>query len=129
VYAQIGLVMLVGLAAKNAILIVEYAKVRYEHGLSLRDASIDAARIRFRPILMTSFAFIFGVLPLVVASGAGSAARHALGTSVFGGMIAATVLGVLGIPVFFAAIERLTERRRAARRVRTEREAPQETHA
>jgi HAE1 family hydrophobic/amphiphilic exporter-1/multidrug efflux pump len=129
VYAQIGLVMLVGLAAKNAILIVEYARVRYEHGLSLRDAAIDAARIRFRPILMTSFAFIFGVLPLVVATGAGSAARHALGTSVFGGMIAATVLGVLGIPVFFAAIERLTERRRAGRRARPALGAPQETHA
>jgi hydrophobe/amphiphile efflux-1 (HAE1) family protein len=114
VYAQIGLVMLVGLAAKNAILIVEYAKVRYEHGLSLSDAAVEGARIRFRPILMTSLAFIFGVLPLVIATGAGSAARHALGTSVFGGMIAATVLGVVFIPVFFAGIERLTERRRRA---------------
>jgi multidrug efflux pump subunit AcrB len=125
VYAQIGLVMLVGLAAKNAILIVEYAKVRYEHGLSLADAAAEGARIRFRPILMTSFAFIFGVLPLVVAAGAGSAARHALGTSVFGGMIAATLLGVVFIPVFFAGIERLTERRRRARTTGT----PRELHA
>jgi multidrug efflux pump subunit AcrB len=113
VYAQIGLVMIVGLAAKNAILIVEYAKVRYEQGLPLAEAAVEGARIRLRPILMTSFAFIFGVLPLVVASGAGSAARHALGTSVFGGMIAATVLGVVLIPVFFVGIEQLTERRQA----------------
>ncbi|MFL5394686.1 MAG: efflux RND transporter permease subunit [Myxococcales bacterium] len=126
VYAQIGLVMLVGLAAKNAILIVEYAKVRYEQGLSLGDAAVEGARIRFRPILMTSFAFIFGVLPLVVATGAGSAARHALGTSVFGGMVAATILGVLFIPIFFAGIEQITERR--SRRTRTS-EAVQEQHA
>jgi hydrophobe/amphiphile efflux-1 (HAE1) family protein len=125
VYAQIGLVMLVGLAAKNAILIVEYAKVRYQQGLSLAEAAIEGARIRFRPILMTSFAFIFGVLPLVVATGAGSGARHALGTSVFGGMLAATVLGVLFIPVFFVGIERLTERRRRTREARS----GQELHA
>jgi multidrug efflux pump subunit AcrB len=111
VYAQIGLVMLVGLAAKNAILIVEYARVRFQHGLTVEDAAVEGARIRFRPILMTSFAFIFGVLPLVVATGAGSAARHALGTSVFGGMIAATVLGVLAIPAYFAGIEGLSGRR------------------
>jgi hydrophobe/amphiphile efflux-1 (HAE1) family protein len=112
VYAQIGLVMLVGLAAKNAILIVEFAKVRYERGLKLTEAAIEGARIRFRPILMTSFAFIFGVLPLVIAHGAGSAARHSLGTSVFGGMIIATLLGVLFVPVFFVAVETLTERRK-----------------
>jgi HAE1 family hydrophobic/amphiphilic exporter-1/multidrug efflux pump len=125
VYAQIGLVMLVGLAAKNAILIVQYAKVRYEQGFSLAEAAVEGARIRFRPILMTSFAFIFGVLPLVIATGAGSGARHALGTSVFGGMLAATVLGVLFIPVFFVGIERLSERRRRTRAVRP----GQEVHA
>ncbi len=111
VYAQIGLVMVVGLAAKNAILIVEFAKVRYEHGDSIRHAAFEGARIRFRPILMTSFAFIFGVLPLVIATGAGSAARHSLGTSVLGGMIAATILGVLFVPTFFALIEELPWKR------------------
>ncbi len=105
IYAQIGFVMVIGLAAKNAILIVEFAKVRYEHGADLRTAALEGARVRLRPILMTSFAFIFGVLPLVIASGAGSAARHSLGTSVFGGMLAATILGVLFIPVFFVVVE------------------------
>ena len=109
VYAQIGFVMVVGLAAKNAILIVEFAKARHESGASIEDAALEGARIRFRPILMTSFAFIFGVLPLVIASGAGSAARHALGTSVFGGMIAATFLGVLFVPVYFVVAEALSE--------------------
>jgi multidrug efflux pump subunit AcrB len=113
VYAQIGLVMVVGLAAKNAILIVEFAKVRYEEGgESLLEAAVEGARIRFRPILMTSFAFIFGVLPLVIASGAGSNARHSLGTSVLGGMLLATVLGVLFVPVFFVVVERLGWKRK-----------------
>lgn len=118
VYAQIGLVMLVGLSAKNAILIVEYAKVRYDRGLRLNEAAAEGSRIRLRPILMTSFAFIFGVLPLMIATGAGSAARHALGTSVFGGMIAATVLGVLFIPVLFVVSEAITERRKRAEAAR-----------
>ncbi|MFO7727841.1 MAG: multidrug efflux RND transporter permease subunit [Desulfonatronovibrio sp.] len=104
VYAQIGLVMLIGLAAKNAVLIVEYAKMSHDKGSTVMDAALEAARIRFRPILMTSLAFIFGVLPLVLATGAGAAARHALGTSVFFGMIAATFLGVVFVPFLYVMI-------------------------
>ncbi|CCO23475.1 efflux RND transporter permease subunit [Maridesulfovibrio hydrothermalis] len=104
VYAQIGLIMLIGLAAKNAILIVEFAKQKYEHGMPLVQAAMEAAHQRFRPILMTSFAFILGVIPLMLAKGAGSASRHALGTSVFAGMIAATILGVLFVPLFYVQL-------------------------
>jgi multidrug efflux pump subunit AcrB len=111
IYVQIGLVMLLGLAAKNAILIVEFARTkRRTERLPLQDAAVAAAQLRFRPILMTSFAFILGVLPLVVASGAGSAARHSLGTAVFGGMLAATFCGVLLVPVLYVAVERPLER-------------------
>jgi len=105
VYAQVGLVMLIGLAAKNAIMIVEYAKEKHDAGMSLMEAAKAAAALRFRPILMTSFAFILGVIPLVRASGAGSSSRHALGTSVFGGMIAATLLGVLVVPSLYTAVQ------------------------
>ncbi|HEX5482899.1 MAG TPA: multidrug efflux RND transporter permease subunit [Terriglobia bacterium] len=112
VYAQIGLVVLVGLAAKNAILIVEFAKTRYEHGLSLFDATVEGSRVRFRPILMTSFAFIFGVLPLAIATGAGSNSRHSLGTSVVAGMIAATVLAVLFVPAYYVMVQGLTRKKK-----------------
>jgi HAE1 family hydrophobic/amphiphilic exporter-1 len=111
VYAQIGLVVLIGLTAKNAILIVEYAKDGYESGKSLVDAALEAARLRLRPILMTSFAFIFGCLPLWVASGAGASARKMLGTAVVSGMTAATLLGVFFIPTLFVFVERLGSRK------------------
>jgi hydrophobe/amphiphile efflux-1 (HAE1) family protein len=117
VYFQIGLVTVVGLAAKNAILIVEFATELRATGLSVREAAVEAGRERFRPILMTSFAFILGVLPLVVAGGAGAASRHSIGTSVFAGMLTATTVGIFFIPLFFAVIRGLSERglrRRAA---------------
>ena len=114
VYSQIGFVMLIGLAAKNAILIVEFAKRRREEGLPVVEAAMEAGRLRLRPILMTAFAFIFGVLPLMFASGAGAASRQSLGTAVFGGMVAATVLTLIFVPVFYALIERAREGREAA---------------
>jgi HAE1 family hydrophobic/amphiphilic exporter-1 len=110
VYSQIGFVMLIGLSAKNAILIVEFAKRRRQEGLSIVEAAMEAARLRLRPILMTAFAFILGVVPLMVASGAGAASRQSIGTTVFGGMLAATLLTLLFVPVFYAVIERLRER-------------------
>jgi hydrophobe/amphiphile efflux-1 (HAE1) family protein len=113
VYTQIGIVTLIGLAAKNAILIVEFAKLRLEEGMSVFDAAIEAAHLRLRPILMTSFAFILGVVPLVIATGAGAASRRALGTAVFGGMLAATLLAVFVVPVLFVAIERIAGARQA----------------
>jgi len=101
VYFQIGLVTLLGLAAKNAILIVEYAVLKHHEGLSTSAAALEAARLRFRPILMTSLAFILGVLPLAISTGAGAGARHAVGTGVMGGMLAATFLAIFFIPLFF----------------------------
>ncbi len=110
VYAQIGLVMLIGLAAKNAILIVEFAKMRREKGDAPAEAAVTASILRFRPILMTSFAFILGVVPMLVATGAGAASRHALGTAVFGGMLAATILGVYFVPALYCFIQRTVDR-------------------
>jgi HAE1 family hydrophobic/amphiphilic exporter-1 len=113
VFAQIGLVMLIGMSAKNAILIVEFAKMKADEGLSAFDAAMAAARNRFRPILMTAFSFILGVLPLLVASGAGAEARKVMGMTVFSGMLAATVLGVLVVPALFVMVERLSGRDKA----------------
>jgi hydrophobe/amphiphile efflux-1 (HAE1) family protein len=114
VYGEIGLVMLIGLSAKNAILIVEFAKRLREEGKAVLDAAMEAAKLRLRPILMTALAFILGVVPLAVAAGAGAASRQSLGTTVFGGMLASTVLGLVFTPVFYVSIQRLRERRRPA---------------
>jgi hydrophobe/amphiphile efflux-1 (HAE1) family protein len=109
VYSQIGFVMLIGLSAKNAILIVEFAKHLREQGFGIVEAAMEAGRLRLRPILMTAFAFILGVVPLMIATGAGAASRQSIGTTVFGGMLAATILTLLFVPVFYAVIERLRE--------------------
>jgi HAE1 family hydrophobic/amphiphilic exporter-1 len=110
VYTQIGLIMLIGLSAKNAILIVEYAKDEYEHGKSIVEAALTAARIRFRPIIMTAFAFILGCVPLWTASGSGAVSRRVLGTAVIGGMLAATLISIFLIPVMFDIVESLSTR-------------------
>ncbi|MEC4890992.1 MAG: multidrug efflux RND transporter permease subunit [Nitrospira sp.] len=114
IYFQIGLVTLIGLSAKNAILIVEFANTRYEAGRPLIDSAIDAARLRFRPIIMTSMAFIFGMFPLVMARGAGAASRQSIGTGVLGGMLAATFLAIFFVPLFYVLIRTLSTRRPAA---------------
>jgi hydrophobic/amphiphilic exporter-1 (mainly G- bacteria), HAE1 family len=108
VYSQIGLVMLIGLAAKNAILIVEFAKDEYEKGKPLADAALTGARLRLRPILMTSLAFIFGCIPLWTASGAGAVARQIMGTTVIGGMLAASALGIFFVPAVFCVVEKFS---------------------
>lgn len=113
VYTQIGIVLLIGLATKNAILIVEFARELHAQGQSIVDAAVNAARLRFRPILMTALTFIFGVIPLVVASGAGAASQRAVGTAVFGGMVAATFFSLVFVPVFYVVCQGLSELRRA----------------
>ncbi len=110
IYTQVGLVLLVGLGAKNAILIVEFAKANRERGMDIIESVVEASRLRLRPILMTAFAFILGVLPLVHATGAGAASRQAIGTAVFYGMIGNTFLGLIFTPVLYVAITRLSER-------------------
>ena len=111
VYAQIGLVMLIGLAAKNAILIVEFAKLAHERGASIVEGALRGARLRLRPILMTSFSFILGMLPLALATGAGAGARQSLGNTVVPGMLFATMIGIFVIPVFYVVIQRISERK------------------
>jgi HAE1 family hydrophobic/amphiphilic exporter-1/multidrug efflux pump len=131
VYFQIGLVTLLGLAAKNAILIVEFAVLKREQGLSASGAAVEAARLRFRPILMTSLAFILGVLPLVFSSGAGAGARHSAGTGVMGGMIAATFLAIFFVPMFFKLFtdRHLTEKRSSTELKEEAKHARNITHA
>jgi HAE1 family hydrophobic/amphiphilic exporter-1 len=107
VFAQIGLIMLIGLAAKNAILIVEFAKMEYEKGKPLVEAALSAAKLRLRPILMTAFAFILGVVPLLTATGAGAEARKVIGATVFFGMLIATILGVLLVPMLYVVTEKV----------------------
>jgi HAE1 family hydrophobic/amphiphilic exporter-1 len=110
IYGQIGLILLIGLASKNAILIVEFAKKNRESGMSIIDSATQAAKLRLRPILMTAFAFILGVMPLLIANGAGANSRHSIGTTVFGGMLAATFLSLVFVPVFYIVIESLREK-------------------
>ena len=114
VYSEIGFVMLIGLSAKNAILIVEFARHLREKGMGIVEAAMEAGQLRLRPILMTAFAFIFGVIPLMLASGAGAASRQSIGTTVFGGMLAATILSLGFVPVFYAVIEKFRSREKAS---------------
>jgi HAE1 family hydrophobic/amphiphilic exporter-1 len=111
-YTQVGLVLMIALASKNSILIVEFARDLHRSGMSIADAAVEATRRRFRPILMTSFAFILGVAPLVIAFGAGSASQRAIGTVVFGGMLSSTLLAIPFVPVFYVVMQRLSERLR-----------------
>jgi multidrug efflux pump len=112
VYFQVGLLTTVGLSAKNAILIVEFAQAQLDHGLGLIEATLTAVRMRLRPILMTSLAFGLGVLPLATSTGAGSGSQNAIGTGVLGGMISATVLGIFFVPVFFVVIRMIFKGKR-----------------
>jgi len=112
IFVQVGFVVLVGLASKNAILIVEFARDRQHEGASAFDAAVEAVRVRLRPIVMTSFAFILGVLPLVISQGAGAEMRRTLGTAVFAGMIGVTLFGIFLTPVFYFAVRRLSDRQR-----------------
>jgi len=127
VYSQIGLVMLIGLAAKNAILIVEFAKSEHENGKPLVDAALEGARLRLRPILMTSFAFVLGCVPLFIATGAGSVGRQIMGTAVIGGMLAATGIAIFIIPALYVVVERVAGLR--SRRAEQKPALPEPAHA
>jgi len=120
VYFKVGLLVTIGLSVKNAILIIEFAKDLYEEGYGLVEAAIEAAGLRLRPILMTSFAFILGVLPLATSTGAGSASQNAIGTGVIGGMITGTVFAIILVPVFYVVVMRLTGKRDKAAKVKKE---------
>jgi HAE1 family hydrophobic/amphiphilic exporter-1 len=128
VYAQIGLITLIGLAAKNAILIVEFAKERVDRGMEIVAATIEAVQLRLRPILMTSLAFILGVVPLVLASGAGAISRQTIGWTVLGGMLAATGLAVFIVPVLFVLITKLAYGKKLANNTKTSEELNKEIH-
>ncbi len=112
IYFQVGLLVLAGLAAKNAILIVEFALQKQKEGLSLVDSAVEAAKIRLRPIIMTSLAFTLGVVPLALSSGAGAASRHSLGTGVIGGMISATFIAIIFIPLFYILVSKLSKKQK-----------------
>jgi HAE1 family hydrophobic/amphiphilic exporter-1/multidrug efflux pump len=121
IYFQVGLITLIGLAAKNAILIVEFASQKLREGMPVAEAAIEAARLRFRPIVMTSMAFVLGIVPLVIATGAGAAARRSMGTGVFGGMLLATFVATIFIPLFFTW---LTRRQVVSKPVETAQQEP-----
>ncbi len=123
IYVQIGIILVIGLAAKNGVLIVEFARERRKHGASIQEAATDAARLRFRPIIMTSFAFIIGVIPLMFAHGAGAASRQSLGSTVFAGMLAATALGIFFTPTLYEVFQGLIER--GQRKKKGKHEAPE----
>jgi HAE1 family hydrophobic/amphiphilic exporter-1 len=114
-YTQVGLVLMIALASKNAILVVEFARQLRAEGMAIVDAAVEASRRRFRPIIMTSFAFILGVAPLLIATGAGAASRQSIGTVVFGGMLASTLLAIPFVPVFYVLTQRLSEWRSTRR--------------
>jgi HAE1 family hydrophobic/amphiphilic exporter-1 len=127
-YTQVGLVLMIALASKNAILIVEFARDLQREGMSITEAAIEATSRRFRPIVMTSFAFILGVVPLVVTGGAGAASQQAIGTAVFGGMIASTLLAIPFVPVFYVIMQRLSERRRKREPAAQKEDRPNSLH-